>query len=125
MDLNFESLTNALIITDNLLIVGSDPGPLDEYDHDRCLLQELNWCREVSLKPNGAKCIFKAKQVVFYGHLVHTNGLSPDPWKIQVISNMPVSSNKTDLQSYTGMCNLLSSNVPHCVICIMTTNGKR
>ena len=73
----------------------------------------LNQCREVSLKFNAAKCIFKAKQVVFYRHLVHTNGLSPDPCKVQMISNMSVPSNKTELQSYIGMCNFLSSYVPH------------
>ena len=65
------------------------------------------------LKLNAAKCIFKAKQVIFHGHLVHTNGLSPDPWKVQVVSNMPVPSNKTELQSYIEMCNFLSSYVPH------------
>ena len=73
MDLNFDSLTNAHIIADDVLIVGSDLGPLDEHDHDRCLLQVLNRCREVSLKLNAAKCVFKGKQVVFYGHLVHAN----------------------------------------------------
>ena len=71
MDLNFENLTNAHIITNEVLIVGSDLGPSDDCDHDRCLLQVLNRCREVGLKLNAAKCIFKAKQVVFYGHLVH------------------------------------------------------
>ena len=105
MDLNFQSLTNVYIIPDDVLIVGSDLGPLDEHDHDRCLLQALNWCREVSLKLNAAKCIFKAKQVVFYGHLVQTNGLSPDPQKVQAFSDIPVPSNKTELQSYIGMCN--------------------
>ena len=112
-DLNFESLTNAHIIINDVLIVCSDLGPLDEHDHDRCLLQVLNRCREVGLKLNAAKCIFKAKQVVFYGHLVHTNGLSPDPRKVQVISNKPVPSNKTELQTYIGMCNFLPSYVPH------------
>ena len=97
MDLNFESLTNAHIINDDVLIVGSDLGLLDEQDHDRCLLQVLNRCREVGLKLNTAKCIFKVKQVVFYRHLVHTNGLSPDPQKVQAISNMPVPSSKTEL----------------------------
>ena len=112
MDLNFESLTNAHITANDVLIVGSDQGPMDEHDHDRCLLQVLNRCREVSLKLKVAECIFKVKQVVFYGHLVHTNGLSPDTRKVQVISNMPVPSNKTGLQSYIGVCNFLSY-VPH------------
>ena len=110
MDLNFENLTNAHIIADDVLIVGSDLGPLDEHDHDRCLLQVLNWCTEVGLKLTAAKCIFKVKQVVFYRHLVHTNGLSPDPHKMQAISNMPVLSNKIELQSYIGMCNFLPTN---------------
>ena len=82
MDLNFENLTNAHIIADNILIVGTDLGPSDDHDHDSCLIQVLNHCREVGLKLNAAKCIFKAKQVVFYGHLVHTKGLSPDPRKV-------------------------------------------
>ena len=34
MELNFESLTNAHIIADDILIVGSDLGPLDEHGHD-------------------------------------------------------------------------------------------
>ena len=113
MDLNFENFTNAHIIANNILIVGSDLGPSDNYDHDRCLIQVLNHCREVGLKLNAAKCIFKAKQVVFYRHLIHTKGLSPDPRKVEAISNMPIPSNKTELQSYIGMCNFLSSYVPH------------
>ena len=113
MDLNFENLTNANIIANDVLIVGSDLGLLDDCDHDRCLIQVLNHCQEVGLELNTAKCIFKAKQVVFYGYLVHTKGLSPDPRKVEAISNMPVPLNKTELQSYIGMCNFLSSHVPH------------
>ena len=107
MDLNFENLTNAHIIADDILIVGSDLGLSDNCDHDRCLIQVLNQCREVGLKLNAAKCIFKAKQMVFYGHVVHTKGLSPVPRKVEAISYMPVPSNKTELQSCIGMCNFL------------------
>ena len=87
--------------------------PYDDCDHDRCLIQVLNRCREVALKLNAAKCIFKAKQVVFYGHLVHTKGLSPDRRKVEAINNMPVPSNKTELQSFIRMRNFLSSYMPH------------
>ena len=113
MDLNFENLTNAHIIADNVLIVGTDPGPSDDCHHDRCHIQVLNCCQEVGLKLSAAKCIFKAKQVVFYDHLIHTKGLSPDPRKVEAITNMPILSNKIELQSFIGMCNFLSSYVPH------------
>ena len=33
----------------------------------------------------------------------------PDPRKVEAISDMPIQSNKTELQSYIGMCNFLSS----------------
>ena len=82
MHLNFENLTNAYIIADDVLIVGSNLGLSDDCDHDRCLIQVLNHCQEIGFKLNAAKCIFKAKQVVFYRHLVHTKGLSPDPRKV-------------------------------------------
>ena len=90
MDLNFKNLTNAHIIANDILIVGTDLGPSDDYDHDRCLIQVLNCCQEVGLTLNAAKCIFKAKQVVLYGHLIHTKGLSPDPRKVEAITNMPI-----------------------------------
>ena len=44
MGLNFENLTNAHIIADDVLIVGSDQGPSDDPDHDRCLPHVLNQC---------------------------------------------------------------------------------
>ena len=113
MDLNFENLTNAHIIANDVLIVGTDLRPSDDHDHDRCLIQVLNRCQEVGLKLNAAKCIFKAKQVVFYGHLIHTKGLSPDPREVEAITNMLIPSNKTELQSFIRMCNFLSSYVPH------------
>ena len=113
MDLNFENLTHAHIIANDVLTVGSDLGLSDDHDHDRCLIQVLNQCHEVGLKLNAAKCIFKAKLVVFYGHLVHTKGLSPDPRKVEAISNMLVPLNKTELQCYIGVCNFLFSYVPH------------
>ena len=107
MDLNFKNLTNAHIIADDILILATDLGPSDDCDHDRCLIQVLNHCQEVGLKLNAAKCIFKTKQVAFYDHLVHTKGPSPDPRKVEAITNMPVPSNKTELQSFIGMGNFL------------------
>ena len=47
MDLNFENLTNAHIIANDVLIVDSDQGPSNDRDHDRCLLQVLNRCCQV------------------------------------------------------------------------------
>ena len=73
----------------------------------------LNKCCEIGLKLNASKCIFKSSQVLFYGHLVSNVGLKADPKKIESIVHMPIPQNKTQLQSFIGLCNYLTFYVPH------------
>ena len=96
MDLNFK-----------VLIVGSDSNPSTTGSHD------LNKCCEIGLKLNLDKCIFKSTQVLFFGHLVTSDGLKPDPKKINTITKMPAPQNKMQLQSFVGLCNYLSCYVPN------------
>ena len=52
-------------------------------------------------------------QVLFFGHLVTSDGLKPDPNKINAIANMLAPQNKLQLQSFIGLCNYLTIYVPH------------
>ena len=88
MDLNFKAINKGThIITDNVLIVGSDSS--SNGSHDYLLIQVLNKCHEISLKLNPDICIFKSMQVLFFNHLVTSDGLKLDPNKINAIANMP------------------------------------
>ena len=49
------------------------------------------------LKTQYCQMYFQGETGSLLRTLVHTNGLSPDPQKVQAISNMPVPSNKTEL----------------------------
>ena len=112
MDLNFKAINKGThIITDDILIVGSDSSLNGGHDYD--LIQVLNKCREIGLKLNLDKCIFKSTQVLFFGHLVTSDWLKPDPSKINAIANMPAPQNQMQLQSFVGLCNYLTSYVPH------------
>ena len=112
MDLNFKAINEGThIITDDVLIVRDDLSTTGSHDHH--LIQVLNKCHEIGLKLNPDKCIFKSTQVLFFGHLVTSDGLKPDPKKINAITNMPVPQNKTELQSFVELCNYLSCYVPH------------
>ena len=114
MDLNFKAVNRGThIITDDVLIVGSDSNPSITGNHDHCLIQVLNKCQEIGLKLNPDKCIFKSMQVLFFGHLVTSDGLKPDAKKVNAIVNMPAPQNKMQLQSFVGLCNYLSCYVPH------------
>ena len=112
MDLNFKAINKGThIIANDVVLVGNDSSTSE--GHDCHLVQVLNKCREIGLKLNPDKCIFKLMQVLFFGHLVTKEGLKPDPKKVNAIANMPAPQNKTQLQSFVRLCNYLSCYVPH------------
>ena len=112
MDLNFKAINKGTHITANdVLIVGSDSGSTGSHDHH--LIQVLNKCCEINLKLNPDKCIFKSTQVLFFGHLVTSDGLKPDPKKVNAITNMPAPQNKMQLQSFVGLCKNTYHVMPH------------
>ena len=63
--------------------------------------------QESGLKLNISKCVFKATEIKFLGHIVSANGIKPDPEKIHTINNMPIPSSKKELQRFIGMVNYL------------------
>ena len=93
MDSHFQDInTTTNVIADNIMIHGES-----EQQHDKHLLQVLNKCCEIGLKLNPDKCVFGQKQVQFYGKTISTEGIRPDPTKVDVIIQMPSPSNKTEL----------------------------
>ena len=116
MDTHFQdinSMTN--VIADNVMIHGES-----DDQHDRHLLQVLNKCREIGLKLNPDKCQFGQKQVQFYGNTISSEGVKPDPAKVDIIIKMPSPKMKVELASFLGMCNYLSAYIP-CLSDVTTT----
>ena len=114
MDLNFKAINEGMhVIAYDVLIVGDSSQTDTTGNHDIWLIQLLNKCREIGLKLNADKCIFKSTQVLFFRHLVTNIGLMPDPKKIEAIVQMPIPQNKAQLQSCIGLCNYLTCYVPH------------
>ena len=60
-----------------------------------------------------AKCSIKQESVMFFGGVFSTEGYSPDPEKIQGISEMTPPQMKQELQSFLGAVNYLQTFVPH------------
>ena len=108
MDQNFRDINSTTnLITDDVMVHGET-----EKEHDQNLLQVLNKCREIGLKLNPEKCIFGKPEVKFYGNIMGKAGLKADPKKVEAIVNLPVPTNKTEMSSFLGMCNYLTSFVP-------------
>ena len=109
MDRHFQDINPTTnVIADNIMIHGKT-----DHQHDRHLLQVLNKCQEIGLKLNPDKCIFGQTEVKFYGNTISTEGIKPDPGKVDIILKIPTPQNKTELASFLGMCNYLSPYISH------------
>ena len=108
MDTHFQEINfTTNVITDDVMIHGES-----DDQHDMHLLQVLNKCREIRLKLNLDKCQFGENQFQFYGNIISSEGVKPDPTKVDVILKMPSPKLKLELASFLGMYNYLSSYIP-------------
>ena len=64
----------------------------------------FEWLRSAKLKLKPSKCHLFKNELKFLGHVISDHGIKPDPDKIKAISNMPIPSNVSKLQSFLGMC---------------------
>ena len=109
MDLHFQNINSTTnVIAADVMIHGQTI-----EQHDKHLIEVLNKCCEIGLKLNPDKCSFGEQQVWFYGNIISTDGVKPDPTKVNIIIKMPSSKMKTELASFLRMCNYLGAYIPH------------
>ena len=79
-----------LVIHDDIFIYGRD-----DRDHDANIINLFNIAQKEGLVFNSAKCAIKQDSVTFFGGVFSAKGYSPDPAKIQGITEMtPPRQNK-------------------------------
>ena len=64
-------------------------------------------------KMNKSKCIFNATSIKFMGHILTADGIYPNPEKVKAIFDMPIPTNKDELQTFLGMVAHLGKFIPH------------
>ena len=69
--------------------------------------------RETGLRFNGDKCKIRCTEIPFFGHIISSNGLAPDPQEVEAISSMDPSTSLADLQTFPGMIQFLSRYLPN------------
>ena len=72
-------------IADDVLIYGRD-----DANHDRGLEGFMKKCQQKGIKLNRAKLEYKCKEVPFHGHVLTSEGLKPDPQKVEPFPAKPV-----------------------------------
>ena len=81
-------------------------------DHDRILVNLLNRARSINPKFSKNKLRLKLDQVTDMGQLFTSEGLKPDPMKVEAIASMPRPDDKRAVQRLLGCVNYLSRFMP-------------
>ena len=69
----------------------------DNWDHDANIINLFNVAQKEGLIFNSGKCSIKQDTVTFFGGVFSANGYSPDPEKIQGITEMTPPQTKQEL----------------------------
>ena len=81
-------------------------------DHDKNLIALLQRCRERNVKLNKDKFVFKQQKLKYCGHVLTSEGILPDPAKVEAITRMPRPRSKTEVRRLLGMINYLGKFLP-------------
>ena len=84
-----------------------------EEEHDTLLLETLQRCKKAGLNLNPTKCNVKKSDVKFFGNIITTEGLRPDPKKVKAIDQLEAPKNKQEARSLIGMATYLSRYIPN------------
>ena len=104
-------LDDVEIIADDLLVYGRGNSYGEAVvDHDQHLVRLFNRCRE--RKSKLAKLKFKQQSVKYNGHILTTEGMLPDPGKVEAITEMPLPRDKAEVTLLLGMVNYLGQCMP-------------
>ena len=93
-------------VADDILIAGlGEQGK----DHDATYDKVLRVCRQVNLKLNIGKCLFRCTSIQFIGEIMSWQDVSLDPRKVKVLIDMPPLKSKKQLQTFLGILKYLSN----------------
>ena len=85
----------------------------DDNDHDANLVNLFSVAQKGRISLQQCKMCHKTRIRNLFGGIFSAKGYSPDPGKIQGISDMPAPQTKQELQSFLGAMNYLQMFVPH------------
>ena len=69
------------------------------------LIDVFDRLRKTNLKLNPIKCDFLRKEMLYLGHVISSDGVQPDPEKLNVVKNYPVPKNSDEVKRFVAFAN--------------------
>ena len=104
----YEGIDGVVALVDDILVYGQT-----REEHDRILRSVLTRSQEKGIKLNKDKLEVGVTRVKYFGHLLTTDGVGPDPDKVSAIIEMKPPNNKSELETLLGMVTYLAKFAPN------------
>ncbi len=98
----------ALVYLDDILIYSNN-----EQEHKQHVKHVLGLLRKAKLIGNLKKCEFGKRELVFVGYKITSQGILPDPSKVNSIKNWPVLTNVQEVRSFIGLAQYYRRFMPN------------
>ena len=95
-----QDIPHIAVYLDDILITGKSK--VESLENLEGVLVRLE---EAGLRLKKRKCVFKQDQVVYLGHQIDKNGISPVQDKVEALVQAKIPENVTELESYLGLLN--------------------
>ena len=107
MDAILERCPGCIGIADDIAVYGQN-----EEEHDQHLLNLMKVAQEDGLVFNSSKCTIKTREIPFFGMLYSTDGVKPDPERVEAISTLPAPENAREVQEFLGIATYMAPYIP-------------
>ncbi|KAK7089397.1 hypothetical protein V1264_024540 [Littorina saxatilis] len=108
IDETFENIPGLVGLVDDILIAGRT-----KEEHDKTLKAALDRATEKHMKLNPDKLTICMQEIEYFGHVISSEGVKPDPAKVTAIVNMKPPVDKKELETLLGMVTYLAKFAPH------------
>ena len=98
----------ALVYLDDIIVFSPNI-----HSHAGRLSSVFSWLKEANLCMQLEKCVFGSKEVEYLGHIVSSEGVKPDPKKVQAVKNYPVPKTVRDVRSFVGLVGYYRRFIKH------------
>ena len=86
------------IIQDDIIVAGKT-----EKEHDTALDEACKILLQAGLTLNSGKCIIKEDSIPWWGMRIGSQGISPDPTKVEAVKRMTPPKSKDEVKSFFCM----------------------
>ena len=108
LDQTIGKLPNVKCISDDIIVYNKN-----KHEHIKTLKVLFEKIKELGLRLNRKKCVFMKTSISFFGIIISSDGVRPDPEKIASIVNASQPSNINELRSFLGLSTYLSKFIEH------------